>query len=119
MKAIKIDVTKKSVYFVEIGNDFQDTKKELGCDIFSCPITYDNEDSMYCDDEALLKPAAIKGAFIFPDWSYPIVSDALILGTDDDGDTIDVKSSIEDIEKGIRFIDRNEPNLEKYINQFN
>jgi hypothetical protein len=118
MKAIKIDVRTKKVYEIELEEGLQAIYDNLNCNTFSCPIQYENDDCMYCDDEALLFPELIEGAFIYPDWSYPIVSNALIIGTDEDGNSVDCKSTIEEISKGIKFIDKNNDNLIRYINQF-
>jgi hypothetical protein len=38
-------------------------------------------------------------------WKYPLVGNAIILGTDDEGDSIDAKSTIEEIQSKIIFYD--------------
>jgi hypothetical protein len=118
MKAIKIDVEKNLVYFVEIDGGLESIYNVLGCTCITCPVQYENEDSMYCDDEALLNPENIKGAFMYPDWNYPIVSNALILGTDDEGNSVDCKSTLTEIANGLKFINIDNPSLIRYINQF-
>ena len=118
MKAIKIDVEKRAVYFVEIDGTLESIYNVLGCTCITCPIQYENDDAMYCDDEALLNPESIKGAFMYPDWNYPIVSNALILGTDDNGNTVECRSTLSEIQKNIRFIGIDNPSLIRYINQF-
>ena len=120
MKAIKIDVEKRTVSFIQISDSIEAIYETIGndCNIFTCPIQYENNDALYCDDEALLNPENIKGAFIYPNWNYPIVSNAIILGTGEYGESIDCKSTLDEIKKGIIFIDRNDPNLVKYISRF-
>lgn len=100
MRAIKIDVVKKQVYEIEISKGLNPIYEAIGCDIFCCPVTWDNQDTIYADDEALLKEDA-EGCFSFPDFNYPIVGNALILGTDDMGESVDAKSSVEELQEKI------------------
>jgi hypothetical protein len=106
IKAIKIDVETKSVYPIEITDNFRDIYTAIGngCSLFCLPVKYDNGDGMFADDEILLRPDDIKGGFIFPDWSYAITNNAVIVGSDSEGDSVDCKSTIEDF-KDIRFVD--------------
>jgi len=118
MKAIKIDVKAKRVYEIELAEGLQAIYDNLNCNTFTCPIQYENDDCMYCDDEALLFPELIEGAFMYPDWNYPIVSNAIIIGTDEEGNSVDCKSTVSEIMKNLRFIDKETPALVNYINQF-
>jgi hypothetical protein len=120
MKAIKINVEKQEVSIIEIGNDLQDIYNAIGndCSCITAPISYENDDVMFCDDESLLRPSTIKGGFMYPDWNYPIVSNAIILGTDENGNSVDCESTLEEIKNGIRFISIENTNLQRYINQF-
>jgi len=97
MKALKIDVTTKQVYEIEIGN-WKDIAPAIGngCTTFCVPYEFENMDGLYSDDEGLLHPT-INGAFKLPYWDVPLVGNAIILGTDDEGDSIDYQSSIEKI----------------------
>lgn len=106
-KAIKIDVEAQSVYHVEIGDSYTDIYPEIGngCSTFCIPMTFENEDSMFADDESLLRFDDIKGGFYFNDWNYPIVGNTIILGTDEDGESVDCKTTIEEIQRQINFID--------------
>jgi len=120
MRAIKIDIENQTVTEINIENSLDSIYEAIGneCTTFTCPISYANGDAMYCDDESLLRPETIQGAFMYPDWRYPIVSNAIIIGTDDMGNSTDAVSSPRDIEYGIRFIEKENPNLINYINQF-
>lgn len=104
-KVIKIDVQKKSVYHVEI-NRYSDIYEEIGngCQLFCVPVTFANNDGLYSDDEGLLHEEMI-GCFIFDDWDYPLVGNALIVGTDDGGNSQSCSTSIDDILKKITFYD--------------
>jgi hypothetical protein len=105
-KAIKINVETKSVEYVTLADDYQAIYPQIGngCTTFAVPYTFENNDSMFVDDESLLRYDDIKGGFILEDWETPIVGNAIILGCDDEGDSVDVKSKIEEIREQLQFI---------------
>lgn len=115
MKALKIDSTNKTITFVEIGNSLQDIYNGIGnkCTCFTCPVSYPNNDALYTDDEGLFKPQ--KGGFMFRDWAYPIVGNALILGNTPMGESADVRSTPADF-KDIIWL--NESQVERYRSNF-
>jgi hypothetical protein len=102
-KAIKIDVVNKTIYEVEIKKD-KDIYYHIGneCNLFCCPVEFVNGDVLYADDEALYRQN-IEGCFVMESWKYPIVGNAIILGSDEEGDSIDHKSTIKDISEKIVF----------------
>jgi hypothetical protein len=106
-KAILIDVKDKSVIQILMGDDLDSIYNAIGnnCDTFCCPVSFENEDSMYADDEILLRRNDIVGGFIMLNWARPILNNVIILGTDDEGSSIDHKTDIQYIKDNIRFID--------------
>ena len=108
-KAIKINVETKKLEYITLGDDYKEIYPAIGngCDTFCIPISFANEDSLYADDESLLRENDIKGGFIMDDWHSPIVGNAIILGSNDDGESVDCLTKIEDIESQITFIDEN------------
>lgn len=114
MRAIIINPEKKEVTEIQIGSDYKEIYKAISCDTFSCPITYDNNDSLYCDDEGLFKPQ--KGGVIMEDWVYPILGKMLVLGTDENGESVDAKSDIKFFTDRITWLD--EAKSERYRSQF-
>ena len=62
---------------------------------------------MYADDESLLRIDAIKGGFVLQGYGGMIVGNAIILGTDEEGDSVDVKSTIDEIAERVIFTDEN------------
>ena len=104
-KVIKIDVEKQEVYHIELGDHYTDIYEKIGnnCSTFCVPLEFENHDCLYADDESLLRDD-IKGGFYMPDWSVPIVGNALIVGTDDEGDSVDSKTDIDTIKNNIRFL---------------
>jgi hypothetical protein len=109
MRAILINPEEKKVSEIQIGNDYKEIYKVIDCELFTCPITYENGDTMYCDDEGLFKEQ--KGGIIMRGWSYPILGKILILGCDEEtGDSQDVKSSIDFFEKQIMWLSEEQTN---------
>ena len=106
-KSLKIDVVNQTVTNILI-DDIEDIYKEIGngCQLFCCPINFENGDTLYADDESLLREN-VEGCFMMDSWSYAIVGNAIILGTDhEDGESIDCKSSLMDVYKEIIWGDK-------------
>ena len=105
-KAIKIDVVKQDVYEIELSDDYKAIYGAIGngCTIFCAPVEFENGDTLYSDEEGLLHKK-MEGCFMMENWKYPLVGNAIILGTDDEGDSIDAKSTIEEIKNKITFYD--------------
>ena len=113
-KALKIDVVNQTVTNIII-DDINDIYKEIGngCQLFCCPVDFENGDTLYTDDESLLREN-VEGCFLMDNWAYAIVGNAIILGTDEEGESVDCKSSIMDIYKEIIW--GNKQVAEKYRN---
>ena len=96
-KAIKINVTTQKVEEVFIS-DYTDIYKEIGngCNLFCCPVEFENGDCLYADDEALLQEN-VEGCFAMENFRYPIVGNAIILGTDEEGESTNAKTNISDL----------------------
>lgn len=106
-KALLIDVSTKTITEIELDSHFESISKAIGngCEYFCCPYSFSNEDSMYADDESLLRVDSIKGGFVLDGYGGTIVGNAIILGTDDEGDSVDVKSTCDEISERIIFVD--------------
>jgi hypothetical protein len=103
MKAIKINTDIQKIEIVEIG-DWKDIAPAIGngCTTFCCPVTFDNKDTIYADDEGLYND--FKGGFMLEGWAYPLVGNAIVLGTNNRGGSIDAKSTIEELENAIIWV---------------
>lgn len=104
--AILIDVVNKSISQVTI-NHYKEIYNVIGngCNTFDCPYQFDNGDTLYVDDEGLLHEN-VHGCFMFDGWRIPCVGNAIILGTNDEGESIDCKSTIEEIKNKIKFFSK-------------
>ena len=114
MRAILINPEKKEITEIQIGDDYKEIYKVIDCECFSAPVIYDNNDTLYCDDEGLFVPQ--KGGIIMTDWNYPILGKMLILGTDNDGNSTNAKSNIEFFTDNITWLD--EEQAENYRSKF-
>jgi hypothetical protein len=98
MKGILINSEKQEISYVEIGSNSKvlgDLYIQIGngCELVTVPIQYENSDVMYVDDEGIYNTS--KTGFGFSNWRYPIVGNAVILGSNDEGDSEDCKSTLE------------------------
>lgn len=81
MKALLINSGKRTIECVEISN-YKEIYPLLGpqCGLFQCPVSFDNNDTLYVDEEGLFHD--YEGGYIMEGWSYPLVGNGVILGTD-------------------------------------
>lgn len=105
-KALKIDVVNQTVTSIMI-DDINEIYTQIGngCNLFCCPVEFENGDTLFADDESLLREN-VEGCFLMDNWSYAIVGNAIILGTDEEGDSVDCKSSPKDVYKEIIWGDK-------------
>jgi len=106
MRVIKIDVAKKLVHEINVKNELKSIYAAIGdeCIGFECPVSFDNGDALYCDEEGLYHN--ITGGFTFPGFQYPIVGNALIIGTDAEGGSIEPYTAISQIERKIKWVSK-------------
>lgn len=104
MKALKINVVDKTVTEIDVDN-WQQISGKIGnnCQLFCCPIQFENGDILYADDESLLRND-IEGMFVID--KFIIVGNAIISGSDEDGESTDAKSSIDEIKSKVVFGDK-------------
>jgi hypothetical protein len=105
MRVIVIDSEKQTVYETQIGKDFREIYPLIGngCTTFCCPVALPNGDMMFADDEALLQDE-IKGAFIMPDWDYPLCGNVVLINSDEEGESVDAVSAVADVEALVKWI---------------
>lgn len=103
MKVIKIDSLKEEVSVIEIDGSLESIYKELNCTMIEAPIVLDNEDTLYVDEEGLFVSEA-KGGFMFSIYHSPLMGNGLIIGSNDEGENVDVQSTLEDIKNKVTFL---------------
>lgn len=100
MKAIKIDSYANTITEVEIGNDFREISRNIGCDLFCIGHTLPNGDTLFVDDEGWLN-SNVTRAFSFD--GRVLAGNGLILGSNRSGNSISAKSSLDKIKSLTRF----------------
>lgn len=105
MKAFKIDPKNKTIEKIVI-NRWQDIYPQISeeCYTFCCPIQFENDDTIYADDEGLFH--IIEGGIIMKDWTHPIVGNTILIGEDSEGDMEDVKTSLEELQSKIIWVSK-------------
>lgn len=110
MKAIRIDTKNKRIEVVDLGTELSDIYKHLECTTFTVAYPQTVEpvsDVIYVDDDGLFRsPEESLGAFfidIYP--TQPLFGHALIVGSDDEGNNVDVTYTIEQISDMVKFLE--------------
>jgi len=104
MKAIFIDAKNRLVQKVEGDfNDYKEINKILGCSVLTYAGQLENGDTIFVDDEGLLKPC--DHFFFVKGQHQPFAGNGLILGdTDDEGNSTDAKSTLTEISTNTQFL---------------
>ena len=107
MKALLIDPYERTIKEVKHAGDLKSLYELLDCSMVEAPIDYPNGDTLYCDEEGWVYPREFLAGFMFPDWDYPILGKALIVGSDEDGRDVGCLSDVDDF-KNIIWKNHNE-----------
>lgn len=117
MKAILIDAQHGTVTEVEYDGLWQSISKWIGgnCRTFTTVRLYENHDTCFVDDEGLYNGATY--GFTHSNYGNALMGNALLLGTDDGGESVDVQTPLEQVQKDVSFVltipldnDYHEPN---------
>lgn len=102
MRAILIDPFKHSITEVEYSGNYQDIYNLIDCDTFTiAPITH-RGDAIFVDDEGLFKPE--QAFFKHDGYPQPLAGKGLILGCDEEGETVEPTISLADTVAAVRFM---------------
>ena len=103
MKVIKIDVVNRRVERIDIKKGLEPLYEAIGndCSLVEVPVVFPNDDAMFVDEEGYLKEQV--GGFSMPDWRHPLTGNALIIGTGDEGVSVNAKSNLDDIRSQVTF----------------
>jgi hypothetical protein len=105
-KGILIDAKNRRIVDVEVG-DFRDIQAKIGCSMFTTAGVLPNGDSVFVDDEGLIN--GTEEFFYNPDiYPHPLAGNAVILGCDEMGESVDVKSRILGIAMKTDFLNRSD-----------
>ena len=105
MKALFIDPTDETIRFISYDGDYKSIYRILGCRTFEAVYPFDNGDTLWIDEEGLLKDSnfAFNIRADNPKFNQTIMGKALVLGTDTEGESIECKTTLEDLKSRIKF----------------
>ena len=87
MRAVLIDSKNRTVTDVEYSGDYKEIYKLTGCEIFTMIRGLPDGDDAYVDDEGLLRLTRESMFFKLPWYPTPVAGNALIMSSDDDGES--------------------------------
>ena len=118
MKAILINPKLQTINEINYSGDYKDIQKLTECSTFTAIYPFDNcEDTIYLDDEGLLKSSNYCFTFRCDDGrNQPLMGNALVLGADDEGESKDVETSIDEIKRRVSFKGHQAIDLGREIN---
>ena len=100
-KAILIDPTEKTITEVdydELGS-YRQIYELIDADLFDV-LRLDDGDAIYVDDEGLYNK---QDYFLYGEYPQPLAGRGLVLGTDEEGETIAPKISIDTVRQQVRW----------------
>ena len=107
MRAFLIDPYALDITEVQYNGDYKTIYKLIDADIFTCVTFNEEEDTIFIDDEGMIngKEQAFFRVVGTPSGdSYPLVGKGLVLGTNEDGESVEPKVTLEKLRKQIQFI---------------
>lgn len=100
-KVILIDAVNRIIKLVEIDT-YKDIYLHLNCDMFEVATELENNDSIYVDEEGLLTNPQhffeYEGAH-----QAGFAGNGLVIGTDEEGESVDAKTTLEEVIKKVKF----------------
>ena len=105
MKAIFIDAKNKEVKEVEIKGDLQSWYETIGCGMVECALYFDEHDSIMVDEEGLFNDQC-NDFFFVKGGHQPFAGNGLVVGTDENGESVSTKISLDEVKSKVKFMDR-------------
>ena len=102
MKALLIDPFMETVQEIDYSGDWKDIRTLLKCDIFTTVYFDDmSTDSVFVDDEGLY--VENQRFFKLGGYPQPLAGYGLVLGCNEEGDSVDCMSTLEDVAKQVEW----------------
>lgn len=103
MKAYLIDPLARSVTEVDYTGDFRQIYDFIHADTFATCRINEHDDTIFVDDEGLLKRQTVANFFCHENYPQPLAGRGLVLGCDDMGESTAPVASLEEIAEQISF----------------
>lgn len=102
MKAILIDPETQTITEVEYSGNYKDIYKLTGCDCFTV-VGIEDGNGIFVDDEGLFNDP--RYFFLYNGYDQPLAGKGLILGTNEEGDSVDCTLTVDYIREKVKFIE--------------
>ena len=102
MKAILIDVKTQEIKEVECGNNLQNIYDLIDCRLIDI-VSIDDVNSIFVDDEGILKDN-LYFEYSGSENVFKLAGNGLVLGVDDEGNSISPTLTIEDVKGKVNFL---------------
>ena len=103
MKAILINVKTQEINEVEYDNTIDGIYTTLDCGTFDV-VDIDGTNDIYVDDEGLFKPNQLYFEYSGTERTIQLAGNGLILGVDDEGESISPTISVEEVKDSVHFL---------------
>jgi hypothetical protein len=103
--AVLIDPTNRSIMYVEYDGNYQSIYKLIDAQCFDV-VRIDKGDTIFVDDEGLINGKGMRaGFFVYGNYPQPLAGKGLVLGVDDEGDSVSCANSLAFFENNISWVD--------------
>tara|TARA_R110000823_G_scaffold58469_1_gene140754 strand:+ start:395 stop:757 length:363 start_codon:yes stop_codon:yes gene_type:complete len=103
MKAILIDVTKQEIKEVLHNDTLESIYNFVDCGTFDV-VRIDDTNSIYIDDEGLFIEDQLYFNYKGTTDSVSLAGNGLVLGVDEEGETISPSLTLKDVQKAVTFL---------------
>jgi hypothetical protein len=103
MNAYLIDPFTRTITEVNHNGDYREIYKLIGADCFDVVYLNRANDCCYIDDEGLY--VEDQKFFLYHGFGQPLAGKGLVLGTNDEGDSVSPKITIEEVKKNVVWVD--------------
>ena len=103
MKAILIDVYEKEIRVVDYDGTLDFIYFNLACKTFDV-VRVDDVNSIFVDDEGLMRQNQLYFEYSGSDRIFQLAGNGLVLGVDDEGNSISPTLTIEDVKGKVSFL---------------
>ena len=100
MKAYLIDSQARTVTETDYNGDYRHIYKLIGVETFTV-VRINDYDSVFVDDEGLLNNP--RYFFTLKGYPQPLAGNGLVLGCDDEGESVEPRMSLEDLRAVVGF----------------
>jgi hypothetical protein len=103
MRAILIDAAKREVTEVEIPGDLKSLQAAVGGYIETA-VRLADEDVIFVNEEGLLQSPPTDHWFVFKGAHQPFAGNGILVGGNDDGETVAAKAPLDAIKRKVEFL---------------